>query len=146
MKRLLLMFLSFYVFSCGNLKDQSFKEILKNAQNDIKKDSVKHFTGGLPFIRPIISIAIKDTMSFTSLKRIDNLECILKKSENKQNQVEAVYNKYGLYKHNLGCMIDKQTAILSRKYKKITTSYLKKRNGKDWKNKFENELNIINTK
>ena len=71
------------LISCISLKDPSFKEILNNAQHDIIKDSVKYFTGGLPFIRPIIANS-KDTIYIDSVKIRGEL-------------IKSIYAKYGLY-------------------------------------------------
>lgn len=140
MKKLIILILVLGFLSCVNLKDPSFKEILENAQHDIKVDSVKYFTTGLPFIKPIVAKEVTDTMSEEALA---NFEIILDESQVKQKLRKNIYNKYGLYEKNLGCMVDKQTSVLSKEYKKVTSSYLEKRNGKDWNKKMEKELNEV---
>lgn len=40
-------------------------------------------------------------------------------------------------------MIDNQTFILSKRYKKITNPYLTRRNGKNWQQIMEKELDSI---
>lgn len=143
MKNLTVLLLGLAFLGCANLRDPSLKEILENAQHDIQVDSVKYFTAGLPFIRPILAKEITDTMSDESLKFIHRSDIISDSIQIKQKLRKNVYNKYGLYERNLGCMIDKQTSILSKEYKKITSPYLEKRNGKDWRIKMEKELNNV---
>ena len=144
MKKLSAFIFVLTLISCANLKDPSFIEILDNSQNDIKVDSVKYFTAGLPFIRPILSKTMKETMSAESLKSIESLEIKLDKIQIEQKLIKSIYSKYGLYQINLGCMIDKQTSILSKQYKKITYPYLEQRNGKGWEGKMEKEIGSIN--
>lgn len=141
MKSLTFLILGLGFLGCANLKDSSLKEILENAQHDIEVDSVKYFTAGLPFIKPVLAKEVTDKMSDESLKSIYRRDIILDSIQIKQKLRKNIYNKYGLYERNLGCMIDKQTSILSKEYKKITSPYLKKRNGKDWRIKMEKELN-----
>lgn len=140
MKNLKYLLILFIITSCTSLKDPSFREILNNAKHDIAVDSVKHFTGGLPFIKPVLTSSIKDTLSAKNLKSIDSISLIYDNVLKKQKSNESVYNKYGLYNLNLGCVVDKQTNILSKKYKKRTKSYLRKRNGIGWENNLKKEL------
>jgi hypothetical protein len=143
MKKLTVLIFALAFLSCANLKDPSFKEILKNAQHDIKVDSVKYFTAGLPFIRPVLTKTVRDTMPEESLKSVDSFEITLDRIQIEQKLRKSIHNKYGLYEMNLGCMIDKQTSILSKEYQKITNPYLEKRNGKGWREKLEKEINNI---
>ena len=130
MGKLKLLFFALIITCCTTLKDSSFTEILDNANEDIKVDSVKYFTAGLPFIRPVI-VGSKDTTF------VDSIEI-------KRQKLKDIYKKYGLYEMNLGCVIDKQTSIVERKYKKITNPYLEKRNGKGWKEKMNKEIEKLN--
>ncbi|WP_291286572.1 hypothetical protein [Flavobacterium sp.] len=141
MKSLTFLILGLGFLGCANLRDPSLKEILDNAQHDMEVDSVKYFTAGLPFIKPVLAKEVTDKMSDESLKSIHRRDIILDSIQIKQKLRKNIYNKYGLYERNLGCMIDKQTSILSKEYKKITSPYLEKRNGKDWRIKMEKELN-----
>ena len=140
MKLLVVLIFAFGVLSCKNLKDPSFKAILENAPHDIKVDSVKYFTFGLPFVKPVFAKEVRDAISEKSIRTIENIEKISDRSQINQNLREKIKNKYGLYEMNLGCMIDEQTSILSREYKEITADYLEKRNGKGWKQRMEKEL------
>ncbi len=140
MKNLKYLSLLFIITSCTMLKDPSFKQILDNAKHDIEVDSVKHFTGGLQFIKPVLTSSLRDTLSAKNLKSIDSISLILDNVLIKQKSIESVYNKYGLYSKNLGCVVDKQTNVLSKKYKKRTKSYLRKRNGIGWENNLKKEL------
>ena len=140
MKNLKYLSLLFIITSCATLKDPSFKQILDNAKHDIEVDSVKHFTGGLPFIKPVLTSSLRDTLSAKNLKSIDSISLIHDNLLIKQKSIESVYNKYGLYSKNLGCVVDKQTNVLSKKYKKRTKSYLRKRNGIGWENNLKKEL------
>lgn len=133
MKKFSLLLLSFLLACCTTIKDPFYKDILDNAQHDIEVDSVKHFTGGLEFVRPVISgdSVYRETASFDSI-------------EIKSQLIQKTYKKYGLYKKNLGCVIgDKQTLVLGKKYRKVTDPYLEKRNGKDWRKKIEKELDSL---
>lgn len=144
MKKLIVSILFLTSLSCTTLKDDSYKEILENAEHDIKVDSVKDFTYGLSFIKPMLSERLRDTMSVESIKVMDSINAKFDKIEVNQKLIEGIYNKYGLYKKNLGCIIDKQTSILSKEYKKITNPYLEKRNGKGWREKMQKEIDSIN--
>lgn len=119
-----------FFLNCATIKDPSFKEILDNAQHDIKVDSIKSFTSGLPFIPPV---------------RVNNLDDIKRYNEfiNKNEKVNTIFSKYGLYKYNLGCVIDNQTKILSKKYNKATKDYLLQRNGKNWEQKMKKQIDSI---
>ncbi|PAM95800.1 hypothetical protein B4N84_04440 [Flavobacterium sp. IR1] len=131
--------------SCANLRDPSFIEILENAQHDIKVDSVKYFTNRLPFIRPVFAQSTIDTMSKTTREGIEKMDEILNRSQVERELRKNIMTRYGLYEHNLGCMVDKQTSILAKEYKRVTAFYLEKRNGKNWEENMQEEMiNISN--
>lgn len=135
--------LLFVLSSCSSLKDPSFIEVLNNVQHDMKVDSIKYFTHGLTFVPPVFSKEIRDTMSMASIKKYDSLYSVHKKIELKHDFQKNILKKYGLYEFNLGCVIDKQTSILSKKYKNETKTYLEKRNGIGWEEKMEKEFNEL---
>jgi hypothetical protein len=143
MTKIKILLLLFLVSSCVTLKDPSFIEILNNTQHDINVDSVKYFSSGLPFIKPVISESARNSMSNEDLKKIDSIGTIHDSFALKQKLIEEIHKKYGLYKVNLGCMIDKQSSLLRKKYGEKTKLYLKKRNGEGWKEKMEKEINDI---
>ncbi|GAA6769103.1 hypothetical protein AAFH68_50670 [Flavobacterium sp. CGRL1] len=143
MNRLTVLIFTFGFLGCASIKDQSFKKILENAQHDIEVDSVKYFTTGLPFVKPILAKEVRDTMSEKTLKHFDTVEKRLDKAQMNQKLRKKIMNQYGLYELNLGCMIDKQTSLLSKEYKKATNPYLEKRNGKGWRERMEKELDSI---
>jgi hypothetical protein len=143
MTKIKIILLLFVISSCVTLKDPSFIEILNNSQHDINVDSVKYFTGGLPFIKPVLSESTRDSMSIEDLKKIDSVSTIHDSFALKQKRIEEIHKKYGLYKVNLGCMIDNQSSLLLKKYREKTKLYLKKRNGEGWEEKMEKEVNDI---
>ena len=143
MTKIKIILLLFVISSCVTLKDPSFIEILNNTPHDINVDSVKYFSSGLPFIKPVISESTRDSMSNEDLKKIDSIGTIHDSFALKQKLIEEIHKKYGLYKVNLGCMIDNQSSLLRKKYREKTKLYLKKRNGEGWEEKMEKEVNDI---
>lgn len=129
MKKLIMILTLLSVLSCISLKDPSLVKILENVEHDIRVDSVKKFTHGFPFIRPVL-IGSKDTIEYLNDKV-------------KNEIIRKTYNKYGLNIYSLGCVISRQTFIFTKKYNNLTRPYLEKRNGKGWKEKMEKELNEI---
>ena len=112
------------LLSCKPTDDFLFNEYKGYASHDIEVDSVKIFTYGLPFISPI--------------------ETERKIQEARKYKLDSVYKDYGLYKQNQGCVIgDKKMDKAIKEYHRITDVYLESRNGKDWKEKMEKELNSI---
>lgn len=143
MKKLLCILLLIFFTCCSTLKDPSFIEILKSAQHYIKVDSIKYFTVGMPFLIPVFAKSTLDTIIAKNLKFFDSIIVIHQRILNKQKLIESIHKKYGLYSKNLGCVINKQTNVLSKKYKKETQTYLEKRNGVGWEEKLKKEINEI---
>ncbi len=122
MKKIFL-FIVVVLLSCKSKEALATSENQKQALQDIKADSVKVFTFGLPFISPI--------------------ESERKANEIKQNKISNVYRKYGLYRKNMGCVVNTKEDKSRKEYHKITDAYLEERNGKAWKKKLEKEINNI---
>ncbi|MCV9930409.1 hypothetical protein OIU83_22305 [Flavobacterium sp. LS1R49] len=123
MKRIIFLIL-IVCLSCKSKEISLINEYKNQALHDIKTDSVKIFTYGLLFIYP------------------DSLKA--KKQLLKQNKMNSIYKKYGLFKQNQGCVIgDKKMNKAIKEYHKITDVYLEKRNSKDWKEKMQKELDSI---
>ena len=119
-----------FFLNCSTIKDSSLKEILDKVEQDIRKDSIKYFTVGLPFVPPIRENNEND--------KVKHKEFIYR-----NEKLNTIYSKYGLYKYNLGCVIDNQTRILSKKYNKATKDYLLRRNGKNWEQKMQKQIDSI---
>ena len=62
------------------------------------------------------------------LKKIDSVSTIHDSFALKQKRIEEIHKKYGLYKVNLGCMIDNQSSLLLKKYREKMEKFL-------WKSK-----------
>lgn len=106
---------------CKPKSNSLLTEYKNKAYNDIKADSVKMFGFGLP-------LPPRDSLS---LLRI--------------NKKTVIYEKYGLFKENLGCIVgDKEMDKATTEYHKITGVYLKKRNGKGWEERMQKEIDNIN--
>ena len=109
--------------SCVNKNSNEFDliaEFRKDAEKDIKDDNVKIFGQGLP------------------------LPPKTEKDEERQNQIEKVWKKYGLHKKNLGCIISDEFTKAQEEYVKITDVYLEKRNGKGWRLEMKHQIDSIN--
>ena len=120
----IIFFIFIVLFSCKSKDNIPLTEYENKAIQDIKADSVKIFTYGLPFISP--------------------LENERKIQEIRKYKLDSVYKNYGLYKQNLGCVIgDKKMDKAIKEYHKITNLYLDKRNGKGWREKMEKDLNSV---
>ena len=122
MKKLFLL-VAFVLLSCKSKEALVTSENKEQAFQDIKADSVKVFTFGLPFISPI--------------------ESERKANEIKQDKISDVYHKYGLYRKNMGCVVNTKDDKSRKQYHKITDAYLDERNGKGWRKKLEKEINNI---
>jgi len=106
--------------SCKSEESPLVTEYRNMAFHDIEADSVKTFGFGLP------------------LPPRDSLEL------SRNNRKTAIYQKYGLYIKNLGCIVgDKELDAAANEYRKITDVYLEKRNGKGWEEKMSIEVNNL---
>ncbi|MFV5697044.1 hypothetical protein ACM55H_01630 [Flavobacterium sp. ZT3R17] len=122
MKKSFLLILVIFI-SCKSRNLELSLEYKNQALHDIEVDSVKVFTFGLPFISPVESERIVQ--------------------ETRNDKISDIYKKYGLYRLNLGCVIDTKEGKSRKNYHKITQAYLEKRNKKGWKVKLEKEIDDI---
>ncbi|KAF2515506.1 hypothetical protein EYY60_02195 [Flavobacterium zhairuonense] len=110
--------------SCKSADNPLLVEYKNKALHDIKVDSVKTFTYGLVFISPVD--AERKNQDKITYKR------------------DSIYKKYGLYIRNLGCVIgDKKMDKATKVYHQMTDDYLENRNGKQWRERMDEELNNI---
>ena len=123
MKKTFLLILMLFI-GCKSKETALTFEYKNQAMHDIKVDSVKVFSYGFPFISPV--------------------ESERKTQEIKQNKISNVYQKYGLYKKDIGCVVNTKEDKSKKEYHKITNAYLEKRNGKGWRMKMENEIQNVN--
>ena len=100
-------------------RDQLVNEFIREAEYDIKNDNVKVFSQGFPIPPKNESLQIQD----------DSIKKILK--------------KFGLTRENLGCTISPELTKAQEEYQKITEVYLEKRNGKNWRDRMENEIEKV---
>ena len=100
-------------------RDQLVNEFTREAEYDIKNDNVKVFSQGFPIPPKNESLQIQD----------DTIKKILK--------------KFGLTRENLGCTISPELTKAQEEYQKITEVYLEKRNGKNWRDRMENEIEKV---
>lgn len=94
------------------------KEVVAKAQRDIKNDDVVWF-----FEHGFI-IFVDDY-------------------EKSRKQEDSIYEKYGIKVESMGCIATPHQDVLEQKYKAIVKDYLDKRNGKDWEERLEKELESI---
>ncbi|MXS69682.1 hypothetical protein GSF70_00460 [Flavobacteriaceae bacterium W22] len=93
------------------------KEYVNKANLDIKNDRVTYrYAGGL-------------TIS----------EC----NQNTENKIDSINKRYGLIFVNTGCVVMEHEINAQEKYAEIVKRYLEKRNGKNWEQKMEKEIEII---
>ena len=58
-------------------------------------------------------------------------------------QKNQIFKKYGIEYINYGCIIDESKIVSQKKYKKAVEPYLEKRNGENWEEKMNAEINSI---
>ncbi|WP_394775016.1 hypothetical protein [Flavobacterium sp.] len=122
--RKILFLIFILLLGCKSTENPLSGQYKEDALHDIKVDSVKTFTYGLPFISPI------DTER--------------KIQEARKYKRDSIYKKYGLYIQNQGCVIgDKKMDKAIKEYHNITDVYLDNRNGKGWKEKMNKEVDNI---
>ena len=97
-------------------RDQLVNEFKREAEYDIMNDNVKVFSQGFQIPPKNESLQIQD----------DSIKKILK--------------KFGLTRENLGCIISPELTKAQEEYQMITEVYLEKRNGKNWRDRMENEI------
>ncbi|SNR37235.1 hypothetical protein [Flavobacterium sp. ov086] len=101
---------------------QELKESILSFQNeareDIKKDQIIEFGGGL---------ALPPRNKTEYIKFI---------------KVDSITKSYGLKRVNY-CTVSESMKISKEEYRKITEPYLEKRNGKHWREKMQHEIDAI---
>lgn len=58
-------------------------------------------------------------------------------------QKDQIFKKYGIEYINYGCIIDESKIVSQKEYKKAVEPYLEKRNGENWEEKMNAEINSI---
>ena len=96
--------------------DQKLSEFRERAEDDIKNDDVKSFGFGL---------ALPPKTEFEVMQHI---------------KIDSIKKQYGISSKNLGCSISDEMTAAVNLYKKITSEYLKKRNGNNWEAKMDKEI------
>lgn len=96
--------------------DQKLSEFRERAEEDINNDDVKSFSFGL-------QLPPKTELEATQHIKIDSIK-----------------KQYGITSKNLGCTISDEMIAAANLYKKITSEYLKKRNGNNWEAKMDKEI------
>lgn len=97
---------------------QSILSFQNEAREDIKKDQIVEFGGGL---------------ALPPKNKIEHIKFI---------KVDSITKSYGLKRVNY-CTISESLEISKEAYRKITEPYLEKRNGKHWREKMQHEINAI---
>ncbi len=93
------------------------KEYVKQAKQDIENDMVIYkYAGGLTIP-----------------------EC----APNIENKIDSINKNYGMTYFNTGCIILEQEIKAQDKYAEIVKPYLEKRNGKNWEQKREKEIEVV---
>jgi len=57
--------------------------------------------------------------------------------------INSIYQKYGIVSKNTGCIIDAMDTKAQEKYNELTDPYLEKRNGNNWKQRMEKEIDDV---
>jgi hypothetical protein len=109
------MFLIVYFFDSYIEKQKVIEKQSLEAQNDIKKGIVKRRIG--------TGFLIIDENYDKRSNKIDSLE----------------RNKYGFFTEPTGCMIFEEDSY----YNEAVDEYLQIRNGKNWKNQYKKDINLI---
>lgn len=92
-------------------------EYLQQAEKDIKNDKViLEYAGGL-------SVLTQDSQT--------------------SHHIDSIRKKYGITYRNTGCIIDPIDNKAQNKYTEIVTLYLEKRNGKNWQDKMQKEIDQL---
>lgn len=116
--RKLFVILLIFCFSCKQNESNLILEYEKMAKNDIEKDSVKLFSHGLP-------LPPRDKKEQYSIEKQDSIKKI-----------------FGLYKSST-CIVSDELTQAEKKYEEITQEYLEKRNGKNWEQKMQKQIDSI---
>lgn len=96
---------------------QRQNEIIQEAKRDIKNDNITYkFAGGLQL--PMYSLQ-------------------------NQNRIDSIRKKYGVRYRNTGCIVDLIESQAQEKYSETVKPYLEKRNGKNWEDRMQTEINRI---
>lgn len=95
---------------------KSEKEYIKQAEKDIKNDSIVFKSYGLP-------MPMYDRETY--------------------RKIDSIRNSYGIHSKNTGCTVDYIENEGRRKYEEIVTPYLEKRNGKDWNKRMLNDIDKL---
>ncbi|MWB94228.1 hypothetical protein GON26_07625 [Flavobacterium sp. GA093] len=98
--------------------NKSILSFQNEAREDIKKDKIKEFGGGLA-LPPQDEIEYKKFLIRDSIRK-----------------------NYGLISVSY-CMISESLDISKKEYRKITEPYLEKRNGKNWRERMKREIESI---
>ncbi|OAB25206.1 hypothetical protein FBFR_16140 [Flavobacterium fryxellicola] len=113
---LVFQFTKFYLNTKTELTKRE-NELIEIAKKDIKEDNVTYkFAGGL------------------------KLPLFTKENENK---IDSIQKKYGVKYVNTGCVVDLTEIQAQEKYKETVKPYLDKRNGKNWENIMETEIETL---
>jgi metal-dependent hydrolase (beta-lactamase superfamily II) len=98
--------------------DNSIIFYQNEARTDIKNDKVKELVGGL-LLPP------RNKSEYVKFQKKD-----------------FIRKKYGIVISG-NCIVSESMEILKKEYKKISEPYLEKRNGKNWREKMEKEIDAI---
>lgn len=98
--------------------DSSIRFYQNEAREDIRKDKIKEFAGGL-------RLPPKNKNESINFQKKDSIRM-----------------KYGIVISG-SCIVSESMEILKDEYRKISEPYLEKRNGKNWKERMKQEIDAI---
>lgn len=109
-------FAELYVTTKSQLTQRQ-NEIIQEAKRDIKNDNITYkLAGGLQL--PLYSLQ-------------------------NQNRIDSIRKKYGVKYSNTGCIVDLIESQAQEKYSETVKPYLEKRNGKNWEDRMQTEIDRV---